>query len=250
MMAPRDDAGYSSTPWTVSQDAGSVTWSTETFAQNPNANAIRFGTIYNFRFEASNVSATAAMPQIGFFKTGAPMSVELQAPQWSPRSRGRQLPHRRRRSAPTPSASYANANYATATAYAHAATESTTRSPNAASAPVNCQLRDITPTPRPNVLSTTREDRPSRRIRARDRTSVRAGLHFGNRSIWHCRLMDGTNSASLCAHSCRLGVTELRPRLCEVTAISSPRYRNCLDSFSLSVRKEQFPPGLCSPDHP
>src|SRR6266481_2198494 len=46
------DAGYSSTQWNVTQDASSITWSTETFAQNQNANAIRFGTLYNFRFDA------------------------------------------------------------------------------------------------------------------------------------------------------------------------------------------------------
>src|SRR6267143_2819799 len=36
------DAGYSSTPWTVDNAGAFVTWSTETFAQNQNANAIRW----------------------------------------------------------------------------------------------------------------------------------------------------------------------------------------------------------------
>ena len=39
------DAGYSSTPWNVTQNANSITWSTETFATNQNANAIRYGTL-------------------------------------------------------------------------------------------------------------------------------------------------------------------------------------------------------------
>ncbi len=39
--------GYSSTPWSVTQAGGSITWNCETFAQNQNANAIRFGTLYN-----------------------------------------------------------------------------------------------------------------------------------------------------------------------------------------------------------
>ncbi len=47
-----NNQGYSSTPWNVIQDGSSITWSTETFAQNQNANAIRFGTLYNFRFDA------------------------------------------------------------------------------------------------------------------------------------------------------------------------------------------------------
>jgi hypothetical protein len=74
------DAGYSSTPWDVTQDASSITWSTETFAQNLNANAIRFGTMYNFRFEAFQPPQTVNAT-VGFFKTGAPMTVEIQAPQ-------------------------------------------------------------------------------------------------------------------------------------------------------------------------
>ncbi|HEX4706399.1 MAG TPA: hypothetical protein VH229_01575, partial [Candidatus Udaeobacter sp.] len=47
-----NNLGYSSTPWNVVQDPSSITWSTETFAQNQNANAIRYGTLYNFRFDA------------------------------------------------------------------------------------------------------------------------------------------------------------------------------------------------------
>src|SRR5437660_12485413 len=46
------DAGYSSTPWTFTRDSVSANWSTETFDQNPNANAIRWGTLYNFSFDA------------------------------------------------------------------------------------------------------------------------------------------------------------------------------------------------------
>jgi hypothetical protein len=70
--------GYSSTPWTVMQDASSITWSTETFAQNQNANAIRFGTLYNFRFDADQPpNPTNAM--VGYFKTGSPSFVGVQA---------------------------------------------------------------------------------------------------------------------------------------------------------------------------
>jgi hypothetical protein len=72
------DAGYSSTPWTVTQDASSITWSSETFAQNQNANAIRFGTLYNFRFDADQApNPTNAM--VGYFKTGSPTFVGVQA---------------------------------------------------------------------------------------------------------------------------------------------------------------------------
>ncbi len=73
------DAGFSSTPWTSTQASGSMTWSTQTLAQNPNANAIRWGTLYNFRFD-SNRPPTTVSATIGFFKTGAPLNVQIQAP--------------------------------------------------------------------------------------------------------------------------------------------------------------------------
>src|SRR5207244_1217100 len=72
------DAGYSSTPWTVTQDANSITWSTETFAQNQNANAIRFGTLYNFRFDADQ-APNPTNATVGYFKTGSPTFVGVQA---------------------------------------------------------------------------------------------------------------------------------------------------------------------------
>ncbi len=73
------NAGYSSTPWTPVQDAGSLSWSSETFAQNQNANAIRWGTLYNFRFD-SNRPPQAVNATIGFFKTGAPITVGIEGP--------------------------------------------------------------------------------------------------------------------------------------------------------------------------
>jgi hypothetical protein len=54
-------------------------WNCETFAQNQNANAIRWGTLYNFRFDSSAPPATSTA-NIGFFKTGSPISVAIQAP--------------------------------------------------------------------------------------------------------------------------------------------------------------------------
>ena len=57
----------------------SITWNTETFAQNQNANAIRWGTLYNFRFDADQ-PPQSANATVGFFKTGSPMMVAIQAP--------------------------------------------------------------------------------------------------------------------------------------------------------------------------
>jgi len=74
-----NNQGYSSTPWTVTQASDSITWNTETIAQNPNANAVRFGTLYNFRFD-SNQAPHTTTATVGFFKTGAPIPVVIQAP--------------------------------------------------------------------------------------------------------------------------------------------------------------------------
>ncbi len=73
------NAGYSSAPWASSQAGGAITWSSETLAQNPNANAIRWGTLYNFRFD-SNSPPTTTQATVGFYKTGAPILVSIQSP--------------------------------------------------------------------------------------------------------------------------------------------------------------------------
>src|SRR3982751_1795792 len=72
------NTGFSSTPWTVTQDASSITWSTETLAQNQNANAIRFGTLYNFRFDADQ-PPNPTNATIAYFKTGSPTIAVVQA---------------------------------------------------------------------------------------------------------------------------------------------------------------------------
>ncbi|MEY2490841.1 MAG: hypothetical protein QOC70_2783 [Verrucomicrobiota bacterium] len=73
------NAGFSNAPWTSTQDVSAVTWSTETFAQNQNANAIRWGTLYNFRFD-SDKPPVATTATIGFFKTGTPITVAILGP--------------------------------------------------------------------------------------------------------------------------------------------------------------------------
>jgi len=121
--------GYSSTPWTVTQASDSITWNTETIAQNPNANAIRFGTLYNFRFDADqppqNASAT-----VGFFKTGSPMMVAIWAPAGG--------------TSPTPTLTPTPTSTATATATATA-----TPTPRATPAPRQTPEPRSRPTPPP-----------------------------------------------------------------------------------------------------
>jgi hypothetical protein len=75
--------GFSSMPWAQTLTATDLTWSSETLAQNPNANAIRWGTLYNFRFD-SNTGPGTETAVIGFFKTGAPITVPVQGPSSTP----------------------------------------------------------------------------------------------------------------------------------------------------------------------
>ena len=73
------NTGFSNAVWTPTQTASDMSWNTETFAANPNANAIRFGTTYNFRFD-SNRPPTAVNATVGFLKTGTPITVGIQGP--------------------------------------------------------------------------------------------------------------------------------------------------------------------------
>jgi hypothetical protein len=73
------NTGYSNTAWASDQTFSALAWNSETLAQNPNANAIRWGTLYNFRFD-SNKPPQAANATLAFFKTGAPITVAIQAP--------------------------------------------------------------------------------------------------------------------------------------------------------------------------
>jgi hypothetical protein len=73
------NTGFSNAPWVPDQTPSALMWNCETLAQNPNANAIRFGTLYNFRFDADQ-PPQSAKATVGFFKTGSPMAVGIQAP--------------------------------------------------------------------------------------------------------------------------------------------------------------------------
>lgn len=59
---------YDNTAWTVPTgiENGALTWtSPQTYAENPNSNALRWGTLYNFRFDASRVNG---MISLGLFR--------------------------------------------------------------------------------------------------------------------------------------------------------------------------------------
>jgi len=73
------NTGFSNAPWTSNQTTDALSWSSETFAQNENANAIRWGTLYNFRFD-SDKPPVGTIATIGFFKTGTPITVPILGP--------------------------------------------------------------------------------------------------------------------------------------------------------------------------
>ncbi|MCH8165926.1 MAG: hypothetical protein IH889_09995 [Planctomycetes bacterium] len=63
---------YDPTDWSVVIASDSVTWSSpETYAVNPDSNAIRWATLYNFWFDA-NSEPTEALVDIGLFAPGSP----------------------------------------------------------------------------------------------------------------------------------------------------------------------------------
>lgn len=68
---------YDSTDWTIRITGDSVGWaSPQTFAQNPNSNALRWGTMYNFWFDADR-PPTSGNATLGLFKTFATPSVQF-----------------------------------------------------------------------------------------------------------------------------------------------------------------------------
>ena len=73
------NTGFSNAPWLPTVTSGALTWNSETFAQNQNANAIRWGTLYNFRFDSYRPPQNE-FAVISFFKTGVPIAVPIQGP--------------------------------------------------------------------------------------------------------------------------------------------------------------------------
>ncbi|MDX2200494.1 MAG: hypothetical protein SF069_16185, partial [Phycisphaerae bacterium] len=70
---------YDNTNWNVSVAGGAITWrSPQTFAQNANSNALRWGTMYNFWFE-TNRAPQAGSVELGLFKPHTPQAVSFNA---------------------------------------------------------------------------------------------------------------------------------------------------------------------------
>lgn len=70
-------ANQSNDAWSVETSPGRVIWATKEFGDDPNANALRWGTAYSFWFETTSPVETVV---IGLFKPGTPMQLEIQLP--------------------------------------------------------------------------------------------------------------------------------------------------------------------------
>lgn len=67
---------FDGTDWSASVVGNQVTWTTTDFAVNPNANALRWGTLYNFRFVSDVDPGLLGVPfSIELFRPGTPTSV-------------------------------------------------------------------------------------------------------------------------------------------------------------------------------
>lgn len=67
------------TDWQASLGGGALTWSTDSFATNPNANALRWGTLYNFGFDSDAAPGSGPLT-IGLFKSGGSVQVVADIP--------------------------------------------------------------------------------------------------------------------------------------------------------------------------
>jgi hypothetical protein len=70
---------YSTADWTSLSTNDSLTWRTESFGDNANANALRWGTTYTFWFNANTPPRTAEAT-LGLFLPGTPDSIRVQLP--------------------------------------------------------------------------------------------------------------------------------------------------------------------------
>ncbi|MDX1389415.1 MAG: hypothetical protein R3344_09520, partial [Acidobacteriota bacterium] len=70
---------FDGTDWTPTIDEDSITWTTVPFADNPDANALRWGTLYNFRYDASVPPGAVGAVTLGLFTPGTPGSVSAAA---------------------------------------------------------------------------------------------------------------------------------------------------------------------------
>ncbi len=71
-----DGEPWDGADWPVTVDVGKITWATTPYGIDPGANALRWSTLYNFRFDA-NVGPADTTITVGLFKPGLPPEVTI-----------------------------------------------------------------------------------------------------------------------------------------------------------------------------
>ncbi|MBI3835012.1 MAG: hypothetical protein HY287_11845 [Planctomycetes bacterium] len=70
---------YSRDNWAATIENNQIAWSCVSYDQNPNANALRWSTLYNFRFDVNSPpDPKMTTATLGLFKPGAPNSITVQ----------------------------------------------------------------------------------------------------------------------------------------------------------------------------
>lgn len=67
---------YAGTNWPPAIGTTAVSWATTPVGVDPNANALRWGTLYNFRLNVNSPPATGPVT-LGLFKTGSPSTIAI-----------------------------------------------------------------------------------------------------------------------------------------------------------------------------
>ncbi|NOT00388.1 MAG: hypothetical protein HOP29_07145 [Phycisphaerales bacterium] len=70
---------WSNDPWDATVENGWIEWTTDVFATNPLANAVRFGTLYSFRFDA-NAPPIDVQAEIDTFKIASAVPIAVRGP--------------------------------------------------------------------------------------------------------------------------------------------------------------------------
>jgi hypothetical protein len=72
---------YNNNAWTMTRGTNSVTWATDqTFAQNPNANSLTWGKMFNFWFDANSAPDTVSSGMLSAFRTSQSAQLNIVGP--------------------------------------------------------------------------------------------------------------------------------------------------------------------------
>lgn len=77
-IADHSGTPYDTTDWPATHLNDNLVWATTPYETDPNANALRWGSLYNFRFDA-NAPPKDGMVSIGLFKPGSPPTTQVPA---------------------------------------------------------------------------------------------------------------------------------------------------------------------------